>query len=106
MTEAAIALRGPSVAMNPWLVAAAVVVPTFMEVLDTTIAGRAALYRRRAVGDGQRRRMGSHELPRRQRHYPADHRLVEQPLRPPRLLPRVDRCIYGSFGAVRDGNEP
>jgi MFS transporter, DHA2 family, multidrug resistance protein len=38
MTEPAIALRGPSVAMNPWLVAAAVVVPTFMEVLDTTIA--------------------------------------------------------------------
>ena len=44
MTEAAIALRGPSVAMNPWLVAAAVVVPTFMEVLDTTIAVVALRY--------------------------------------------------------------
>jgi len=44
MTEAAIALRGPSMAMNPWLVAAAVVVPTFMEVLDTTIAVVALRY--------------------------------------------------------------
>src|ERR1700726_386771 len=44
MTEAAIALRGPSVAMNPWVVAAAVVVPTFMEVLDTTIAVVALRY--------------------------------------------------------------
>jgi MFS transporter, DHA2 family, multidrug resistance protein len=44
MTEAAIALRGPSMAMNPWFVAAAVVVPTFMEVLDTTIAVVALRY--------------------------------------------------------------
>ena len=44
MTEAAIALHGPSVAMNPWVVAAAVVVPTFMEVLDTTIAVVALRY--------------------------------------------------------------
>src|SRR6476660_9913874 len=29
---------------NPWLVAAAVVVPTFMEVLDTTIANVALRY--------------------------------------------------------------
>jgi MFS transporter, DHA2 family, multidrug resistance protein len=44
MTEATISLRGPSVAVNPWLVAAAVVVPTFMEVLDTTIAVVALRY--------------------------------------------------------------
>src|SRR5262249_19145120 len=68
--------------------------------------GRAALYRRRPVGDGGRRRMGYHELPRRQRHYFADPRLAEPPLRPPQLLPRVDRCIYCSLGAVRDGHEP
>src|SRR5579872_7330502 len=30
--------------VNPWLVAAAVVVPTFMEVLDTTIANVALRY--------------------------------------------------------------
>src|SRR5437660_12903881 len=31
-------------AINPWIVAAAVVVPTFMEVLDTTIANVALRY--------------------------------------------------------------
>ena len=37
----AVALRQP---MNPWLIAFAVVVPTFMEVLDTTIANVALRY--------------------------------------------------------------
>ena len=31
-------------AFNPWIVALAVVVPTFMEVLDTTIANVALRY--------------------------------------------------------------
>ena len=31
-------------AINPWLVAVAVIVPTFMEVLDTTIANVALRY--------------------------------------------------------------
>jgi MFS transporter, DHA2 family, multidrug resistance protein len=44
MTEAAISLRGPQAAINPWLIAAAVLVPTFMEVLDTTIAVVALRY--------------------------------------------------------------
>src|SRR5580765_5604573 len=42
------AAPGPTVAarraVNPWLVAAAVVVPTFMEVLDTTIANVSLRY--------------------------------------------------------------
>jgi MFS transporter, DHA2 family, multidrug resistance protein len=42
MTDAA--LSRPSVAVNPWLVAAVVVIPTFMEVLDTTIAVVALRY--------------------------------------------------------------
>jgi MFS transporter, DHA2 family, multidrug resistance protein len=39
-----VALSRPSVAANPWLLAAVVVVPTFMEVLDTTIAVVALRY--------------------------------------------------------------
>src|SRR6187549_4112058 len=35
---------GTKVAVNPWVVAIAVVVPTFMEVLDTTIANVALRY--------------------------------------------------------------
>jgi len=37
------ALAPPAVsrpAVNPWIVATAVVIPTFMEILDTTIATR------------------------------------------------------------------
>src|SRR5207248_8016056 len=42
-----VALSPPAVsrpAVSPWLVAAAVVIPTFMEVLDTTIANVALRY--------------------------------------------------------------
>src|SRR5947207_11366771 len=42
-----VALSAPVVsrpAINPWLVALAVVIPTFMEVLDTTIANVALRY--------------------------------------------------------------
>src|SRR6266566_3803476 len=42
-----VALSPPAVsrpAINPWFVAAAVIVPTFMEVLDTTIANVALRY--------------------------------------------------------------
>ena len=44
MTAAALSPSKSSVAQNPWLVAAVVVVPTFMEVLDTTIAVVALRY--------------------------------------------------------------
>jgi DHA2 family multidrug resistance protein len=37
-------MSGERPAINPWLIAAAVVVPTFMEVLDTTIANVALRY--------------------------------------------------------------
>jgi DHA2 family multidrug resistance protein len=49
MSDAAIAIPAPLAAprqrvINPWIVAAAVVIPTFMEVLDTTIANVALRY--------------------------------------------------------------
>ena len=44
MTVAVLSPSRSSVAGNPWLVAAVVVVPTFMEVLDTTIAVVALRY--------------------------------------------------------------
>ncbi len=46
MTDAALSssLPGSRVGVNPWVVAAIVVVPTFMEVLDTTIAVVALRY--------------------------------------------------------------
>jgi MFS transporter, DHA2 family, multidrug resistance protein len=44
MTDAALSPSRSYVAESPWLVAAIVVVPTFMEVLDTTIAVVALRY--------------------------------------------------------------
>src|SRR5258705_2124935 len=44
MTALAIDLPLARRAINPWLVAVAVVIPTFMEVLDTTIANVALRY--------------------------------------------------------------
>lgn len=44
MTVVAVSPAGPRAAINPWVVAAVVVVPTFMEVLDTTIALVALRY--------------------------------------------------------------
>src|SRR4051794_29355830 len=45
MSRAAYApTTGNRPAINPWLVAVAVVIPTFMEVLDTTIANVAVRY--------------------------------------------------------------
>jgi MFS transporter, DHA2 family, multidrug resistance protein len=44
MTAAARAPSPGGVGINPWLVAVAVVIPTFMEVLDTTIANVALRY--------------------------------------------------------------
>ncbi len=44
MTTAAISIPVSRPAVNPWVVALAVVIPTFMEVLDTTIANVALRY--------------------------------------------------------------
>jgi DHA2 family multidrug resistance protein len=44
MTDAVLASSGSRAGANPWVIAAIVVVPTFMEVLDTTIALVALRY--------------------------------------------------------------
>src|SRR5579862_9448896 len=44
MTAAAVAIPLTRRSISPWVVAAAVVIPTFMEVLDTTIANVALRY--------------------------------------------------------------
>ena len=74
MTAAALELpTAPRPAINPWIVAVAVVIPTFMEVLDTTIANVALRYIAGGlVGAGDRQRMGHHQLSGGQRDHPAD----------------------------------
>src|SRR5262249_59017381 len=44
MTDAVLAPSGSRAGANPWVIAAIVVIPTFMEVLDTTITVVALRY--------------------------------------------------------------
>ena len=93
-------------AASPWLVAMAVVIPTFMEVLDTTIANVAlALHRRRPLRAGERQRVGHHELPGRERHHPADLRLAGDAAGAAELFSAVDRRVHARLGAVRHGDQ-
>ena len=94
-------------AINPWLVAVAVVIPTFMEVLDTTIANVSLRY----IAGGLSATMNDSEwvhdqLPGGQRHHPADHRLALGPPGPPQLLPPLHRRLHRRLGAVRPGHQP
>ena len=94
-------------AVNPWIIAGVVVVPTFMEVLDTTIANVALRY----IAGGLSAAQTDSEwvitsLPGRQRHRPADHRLAVGPPRPPQLLPAVDRRLHPRLGNVRLRHQP
>ena len=108
MSSAAVAPTAVSrPAINPWIVAVAVVVPTFMEVLDTTIANVALRYIAGGLSRGQRRqRVGAHELPGRQCHHPADLGLALGPPGAPQLLPALDRGLHHRLGIVRNGDEP
>ncbi len=107
MTEAAISLRGPQAAINPWLIAAAVVVPTFMEVLDTTIAVVALRYiaggLSATVNDGEW--VITSYLAANAIILPITGWLINRFGRRNYFL-CVDCCIYCSLGAVRDGHEP
>jgi hypothetical protein len=86
MTAAALSPARSNAARNPWLVAAVVVVPTFMEVLDTAIAVVALRYivggLSATAADGE---WVLTQLPCSQRHHPADHRLVERASGSPQL---------------------
>ena len=93
-------------AISPWVVAVAVVIPTFMEVLDTTIANVALRYIAGGLSAaGNRQRMGHHQLPRGQRDHPADLRLARRGWAGGTIF-CSDRVVHFRFGDVRDGQEP
>ena len=94
MTSSAIS-SSPARAGNPWVVAAIVVVPTFMEVLDTTIAVVALRYiaggLSATVADGEWV-LTSYLAG--QRRHPAHLRLAERPSGPPAVFSAVDRDLH------------
>ena len=92
---------------NPWLIAVVVTVPTFMEVLDTSIANVALRY----IAGGLSAAENDSEWV--ITSYLAANAVV-LPLsgwlsatsRPAELLPRVGRPVHGQLGPLRDGDEP
>ena len=94
-------------AINPWIVAAAVVMPTFMEVLDTTIANVALRYiaggLSAAVIDSEwviTSYLAANAID------SADLRLALGPPGPAQLFPDVDRRLHHRLGPVRHGHQP
>ena len=94
-------------AINPWFVAVAVVVPTFMEVLDTTIANVALRY---IAGGLSASNVDSEWV---LTSYLAANatilpisRLALGPPGPPQLLLDLDRRLHHRLGAVRHGYQP
>ena len=86
-------------AINPWLVAAVVVIPTFMEILDTTVANVSL----RDIAGGLSAavidsRVGDHELLGGQCDRRAALRLAGGSPRPPQLLSALDRRVHDSSG--------
>ena len=106
MTELALSPSRSQADVNPWLVAAIVIIPTFMEVLDTTIAVVALRYiaggLSATVDDGEW--VITSYLAANAIILPISGWLINR--FPPQLLPRVDCCIYYSLGAVWDRHEP
>ncbi len=94
-------------AVNPWVVAGVVLVPTFMEVLDTTIANVALRY---IAGGLSAAQIDSEWVI---TTYLAANAIVlpitgwlSGPPRPPQLLPAVDRRFYPRLGNVRLRHQP
>ena len=92
---------------SPWLVAVAVVIPTFMEVLDTTIANVALRY----IAGGLSAPANDSEWV--ITSYLAANAIVlpisgwlAMRLGPAELFPAVDRRLHARVGPVRHGDEP
>ena len=98
--------RAPA-ARNPWLVAAAVVIPTFMEVLDTTIANVALRY----IAGGLSAPVTDSEWV--ITSYLAANAII-LPISgwlgtrsgPAELFSALDRHVHAGVGVVRHGDEP
>ena len=93
-------------AINPWFVGVAVVIPTLMGAVGTTIVGVARPYiagglSAPAADDEwvMTSYLAAHAF------ILAGHRLAVGPLRPPQLLPLVDCRLHHCLGAVRHGHQ-
>ncbi len=81
--------------VNPWLIAASVMLATFMEVLDTAIASVALPYIAGSLSAStDEATWVLTSLPRRQRHHPAGQQLVLAPIRTQTLPHDLRRHLH------------
>ncbi len=92
---------------SPWMIAVSVMLATFMEVLDTSIASVAlALHRRQPVGHQRRSYLGAHQLPGRECHRAAGQYMVLAEIRTQALSHHLHHHLHGFVIRLRSRLEP
>ena len=90
--------------INPWIIAVTVMLATFMEVLDTSVANVALPHIAGSLsataGGGH---LGTHLLPGSQRHHSPDGSMVFHADRTQALLYDLRRAFYGQQFSLRHG---
>ena len=89
---------------NPYLIAVSVMLATFMEVLDTSIANVALPHIAGSLAALDRRGdLGADELSGRERHCVADDRMARTALRAQAVPHDLHRVVYLCVCLVRNG---
>ena len=93
--------------VNPWIVTIAVMLATFMEVLDTTVVNVSIPHMAGNMGATVRRRyVGGHVVPGVERHHSAHGGLAGLALRAPPHADGLRQRIHPDLAAVRHGDQP
>ncbi len=94
-------------AVNPWIVAIAVMFATFMEVLDTTVVNVSLPHIAGSLSaSGHRGHLGAHIVPGRERDHPADDRVAGKLFRTKAAADGRGRRIHHGLVPLRPGAEP
>ena len=97
----------PTPSPNPWLIAIAVMLGTFMEVLDTTVVNVSLPHIAGNLSASNRRSdLGADVLSGRQRHHPAHDRMAGQPLRPQAPADGLGHRLHHRVVPLRTRAEP
>ncbi len=94
-------------AYNPWLIAVAVTLAAFMEILDTTIVNVALPHIAGSLSSSSDEAdLGADLLSGRQRHRADDLGMAQRPVRPQALLHPLHRDVHGMLVPLRHRDQP
>ncbi len=93
--------------VNPWIVTAAVMGATFMEILDTTVVNVSVPHLAGSMGATvEEGTWVVTSLSGGQRHHPAHVRMAGQPPRPPQCPARLRHRLHHHLSPLRHGYQP